>query len=377
MNNKLFLGNAPIPKFSSEIGKLLEETLLEFKARRVLIISGENTFNLSGFKQDWYSINSKFEWIRWSEFKENPNIDDLNEGLSIAKQFKPDAVIGVGGGSALDQAKLIAMLTYVDKNAINALLREPNKIVNRQIKLILIPTTAGSGSEATHFSVLYIQNKKYSIPSKFGYADAILINPHFLFSLSQKQKAVSGIDALSQAIESLWAISATRESEALAKNSLRIIMECLNPFVLNSSNVLAFKMALGSHLAGRAIDISKTTAPHALSYFLTTNKGISHGHAVGLTIGQFIDFHNKQESKSPKLMEAMAYINNALGLHKNLTGTIFFRNLLNSFGLPSTLTEVGLSESDEFMSFIESSDAERLSNNPVQLNKESLFSLLK
>ena len=112
-------------------------------------------------------------------------------------------MIAIGGGSVMDIGKLIAYLSECKIKDIESI-QEFSKKGIRKIPLMCIPTTAGSGAESTHFSVLYYKDKKYSIANSSMVPDDTILNPIFSFSTSKYQKAVSGLDALSQGIESFW-----------------------------------------------------------------------------------------------------------------------------------------------------------------------------
>ena len=149
-----------------------------------------------------------------------------------------------------------------------------------------MPTTAGSGAETTSNAVIYINKLKYSVESQLLLPDYFLIN-QLIFKNPTKLKSSSGFDAMSQAIESLLSLKSNSKSVIYAKKSLiltnkKLFKFCKKPTFLNSNNML-----LAANLSGKAINISKTTAPHAVSYPFTSIYGINHGHAVSLTLEKF------------------------------------------------------------------------------------------
>ena len=159
-----------------------------------------------------------------------------------------DAFIAVGGGTAIDTAKLVRGLE------------------TPLPPFLAVPTTAGTGAEATRFAVYYDHGVKKSADDvRYLPTDQILI-PEFTATQSAYQRASTEFDAYAQAVESLWAVGATDESRAYAQKALDLMA--------------TGGQMLGSYWAGRAIDISRTTAAHALSYYMTATYGIPHGHAV-------------------------------------------------------------------------------------------------
>ena len=191
------------------------------------------------------------------------------------------------------------------------------------------------------------------------------------------------LDAVTQAIESLWAVGATSASRAWARRALACLLPAIAPFVADADETAARAMTIGSHLAGRAIDLSKTTAAHALSYALTKRYGVSHGHAVGLTLGAFLAAHDP--AAAPRLRPgvdpaahaaAMADIYHLLGVSDGRAARTRFEALMRQIGLPTSLSEVGVTTAAERVALAESVNPERLGNNPVDFTRSELIGLL-
>src|SRR5690606_8756774 len=263
-------------------------------------------------------------------------------------------------------------------------IRAGESVTRRRLGLHFVPTTSGSGSEATHFAVVYIGQEKFSVAGPALYADSVTLDPGLTLSGSAYQRATSGIDAVCQAIESLWAKGGTNTSRRLARHALRLLLAYIEPFVAEADPQAAKGMAIGSHLAGRAIDISKTTAAHALSYALTKGYGVSHGHAVALTLGQFIRAH--AEAKAEDLQsgiserrhqEAMAAILKSLGARDAAEARDRFTALLARLGLVSRLRDIGLTNAEARRSVAQSVNVERLGNNPMVFTMAGLEAVLE
>jgi alcohol dehydrogenase class IV len=310
---------------------------------------------------------------RWSEFAPNTDAADLARGLAIVDEFGPDLVLAVGGGSAMDMAKLLTGFAGItDPAKLHEAIRSGDRIAHREPGLVLVPTTSGSGSEATHFAVVYIGDDKYSVSGDPLRPDAVILDPALTRSGSRYQKATSGIDAIAQAIESLWAVDATDQSRRWARHALRLLLPAIEPFVATGDEASARAMAIGSHLAGRAIDISRTTAAHALSYAITKRYGVSHGHAVGLTLGAFIEAH----AAVPSLRPVIGEILHRLGGTDGRSGRERFRALLDRLGLTSRLSDVGCTTSEQRRRLAAAVNVERMGNNPVRFDEARLVSLL-
>jgi len=183
--------------------------------------------------------------------------------------FQPDMIIGVGGGSVMDMAKLLcAFAGTTDMLAdLKSVVETGYRQERRAPHLVLVPTTAGSGSEATHFAVVYAGGTKHSVASPSLRADFVVLDPNLAVSGSAYQKATSGIDAVCQAIESIWAVGSTADSRRVAVRALTMLIPAIPSSVAGNEQV-ADDVTEGSYLAGRAIDLSKPQGPmqcHMLS----------------------------------------------------------------------------------------------------------------
>ncbi|ADD45293.1 phosphonoacetaldehyde reductase [Stackebrandtia nassauensis] len=352
--------------------------------KRAVLICGQHAFDASGANRCLDELTKVAEVRRWSEFHPNTDAADLIHGLRVVEEFKPDLVLGVGGGSAMDMAKLLcAYQGITDAEQLHAAIRTGAAITERRLKLVLAPTTSGSGSEATHFAVVYIGNDKYSIAGPAMLPDTVILDPKLTLTASPYQRATSGIDALAQATESLWASGASDASRGFARAAIDLLVPALPEFVNNPSSEVAGRMAQGSHLAGRAIDVSKTTAAHALSYGFTKSYGVSHGHAVALTLGAFIEAHakatpdNLQPSVDPAThAEGMRTLLAAFGAADAADARARFDAIAEECGLPLKLAEHGITTREQVADLASRVNVERLGNNPVVFTKEQLTELV-
>jgi alcohol dehydrogenase class IV len=301
----------------------------------------------------------------------------------MVEDFRPDLVLGVGGGSALDTAKLLcAFAGLTDPAKLAAAVRAGDRITGRDARLVLVPTTSGSGSEATHFAVVYLGEEKFSVAGDPLRPDVAILDPALSLSGSAYQRATSGIDAVAQAIESLWAVGATDRSRRWARHALRLLLPAIESYVNQPTAAAARAMAIGSHLAGRAIDISKTTAAHALSYAITKRYGVSHGHAVALTLGGFIEAHaeppagSMQPGVDPSAhRRAIAEILHRLGAADGAGARERFQALLARLGLAPRLSQAGVTTVESRRALVRAVNAERLGNNPVRFDQAGLAAI--
>jgi len=368
-------------------------------AGRVLLVCGARSFEASGAARMLPALTEVAQVRRWSEFAPNPDAADLRQGLAIAEEFAPDLVLGVGGGSALDMAKLLcAFRGLTDEAKLREAIRSGEAVTAREVSLVLAPTTSGSGSEATHFAVVYIGDHKYSVAGPAMRPDVVMLDPALTLSGSPYQRATSGIDAVAQAIESLWAVGATDRSRHWAGRALGLMLPAIEAYVTAPAGPpgeagarvpdagagvpdAARAMAIGSHLAGRAIDISRTTGAHALSYAITKRYGVSHGHAVALTLGAFIEAHAAAPAAALQVdparhQQAVREIVRRLGAADGAGARARFNELLARLGLTTSLHEVGARTPQQRREIAEAVNAQRLGNNPVRFTPRELAQLV-
>ena len=265
--------------------------------KKIFLLCGKNSFVNSGaenlFSRNIDKNNIKF----FFKISKIPNLDELIEIIKEIKIFKPDLILAVGGGAIIDYAK-IANLVDDRPDIANLIINYSYPLKNKNAKLAVIPTTAGSGAEVTSNAVIYVDDIKYSFESELLIPDYFFLVPEFLISAPYNIKASSGFDALAQALESLVSKKSNSESIDYALKSIKISLDSFVSFLNNPNLKNASEMSIASNLAGKAISISKTTAPHATSYPFTSLFNISHGHAVSLFFENFFKFNYDNLDKS-------------------------------------------------------------------------------
>ncbi|MEN3041995.1 MAG: iron-containing alcohol dehydrogenase [Fervidobacterium sp.] len=221
----------------------------------------------------------------FSEVEPNPSCELINKIVGLYKHENIDCVIGIGGGSSLDTAKAVSSLLKSGGNITDYLLG-PDKFSSRT-NLVLIPTTAGTGSEVTNVGVYTYQGLKKPMTSDTFWADVSIVDPELTYSMPVRVTASTGLDALTHALESYWAKSSQPYTEGLALVALKIILENLKSSI-NGEKIARNNMALAATIAGIAFSQTRTTAAHAISFPLTSFYGIEHGVAVALTLPKLI-----------------------------------------------------------------------------------------
>ena len=277
----------------------------------IVLVTGRSSYASCGAERFFSPFLEGRRVTHLTTVGENPRAEDVAE-KRLALPAKVDGFIAVGGGTAMDTAKL---LRGIDGDLPPCL---------------AVPTTAGTGAEATRFAVYYDHGVKKSADDvRYLSTDQLLI-PEFAATQTPYQKASTEFDAYAQAVESLWAVGATEESCGYARKALDLIARR--------------EQMLGSYWAGRAIDISRTTAAHALSYYMTATYGIPHGHAVYMMF---------------------PYVCRANG-HPE-----FIREVPELQGLRDFAEERGLDWERLVGDILENVNPQRLANNPKPISRES------
>ncbi|MFN7289654.1 MAG: phosphonoacetaldehyde reductase [Pirellula sp.] len=360
----------------------LENCIRELSSRSLFFVVDDSAYQKCGGMAVVESMLSRFPLARFSGFEPNPKLSDIEKGIALFRDFSPDLVVALGGGSAIDIGKLIGLLANQSSSP-RDLITGIAPIQSCATPMIAIPTTSGTGSEVTHFSVAYVGGDTYSLAHPSSLPDVALVDPALTENLPREITAATGLDAFCQAIESIWAVGSTYQSRHYAKQALRLVWNNLPIAVKNPTIESRLAMSQGSHLAGKAINIGKTTSSHALSYFVTSRYGIPHGIAVALTISDMLAFNANvsavdcADSRGVNFVkERINEIVTALDCDTVEHACDVIRDFIRSIGCPSSYFEAGIREKWEILQIVESVNIERMSNNPRSSSAEALVQLL-
>jgi alcohol dehydrogenase class IV len=355
----------------------LEKFISDRLFKKIFIIAGNNSFIQSGLKQFFSNLTHK----NISYFFKKEPIPKYYELIQIVKNIetlKPDLIIAAGGGSVIDYAK-IANVLDISKNPKEEIITSNYKLLTNSRKLLAIPTTAGSGAEVTANAVIYVDNKKYSIEDKLIKPNYFFLIPDFVKNASNKIKSSAGFDAISQGIESLFSKKSNAESVEHAKNSLKISINYYLKFLKEPNNDNTCAMLFASNLAGKAISISKTTAPHAVSYPFTSFYNISHGHAVSLTLSKFINFNFINQEKADCKFDLSERYKILFDITKttNINDLeLFIEKILVEAKLENNFEKLGININNSIDKILDDVNDQRLLNNPVKVDRAILKSIL-
>ncbi len=349
---------------------------------KLMIVHGPNSYALSGAEHFFLDLGKSLICTHFSDFTPNPKFDDAVRGANLFLDAKCDAILAVGGGSVIDIAKIINVF-QAHPNNWRSLALGDKKVCEALKPLVAVPTTAGSGSEATHFAVVYVDGVKYSIADKTMLPDMSILNPLFISGLEGRNLWSPAFDALCQSIESYWSASATSTSLKSSYEALQLlwstVLQAPRLSASDKSNLL-----VAANLAGKAINETKTTAPHALSYFLSSKYRIPHGNAVGIFMKPFFSFNFEMAARgninclsSATLEKRMKEILSLMDCETPDEAEQAWQKAMERCGLCINLRDAGLQSEDEIKEIVKSANVERLGNHPVKLTQETLSKLVK
>jgi alcohol dehydrogenase class IV len=352
MEQRTYIGG----NFINNLQNLLENNA----SKKIFLVRSKTSYKTCGAEDFINKIISELDCtvLEFSNFSDNPKYEDMLKGIELLENFDADIIVAVGGGSAMDMSKLIRFFFSYQGDVTGKVFQKSN---NKILPLIAIPTTAGTGAEATHFSVLYKDKVKYSVEHDDMLPDYAIIYPLFTYNNPKYLTACTGFDALAQAIEAYWNKNATDESDSYAEKAISMIWNNLPIVVNNPNNQLRDKISEGAYWAGRAINITKTTAPHAFSYPFTTYYNYPHGHAVAITFPFFMKLNcSNNNEKSIKLLSLLGYNSND-DLEKRML------NYIDTIGL-----RLKKDDSIDIDFVLGQVNLERLKNNPEDVDIHAL-----
>lgn len=340
------------------------------------LLQGKKSYSKCGAKDKLLPILKSYNFTRFYDFEENPKIEDVEKGVDVFNKYKCDLIIAVGGGSVIDIAKLVNFFNKKSKPFTSLFKSFLNK--EDRHPFVAIPTTAGAGSEATHFAVVYVNKLKYSIADNNLLPEMVLIDDSFLKSQPKYQMTVSGLDAFCQGIESFWCVNSNEESLEFSRKAIGYIWNNLKK-AINGQDVLS-DIAKAAYFAGRAINITKTTGPHSLSYGFTTNYGISHGHAVSLFLPFFINFHKNVDKENCNDSRGHLFVIKQMREIADILSVNFFDleheiiNFFNELQIEINFNNLDINK-EGFKKAIQGLNQDRLKNNPRFLSKEQIIDI--
>ncbi|MCD7723093.1 MAG: phosphonoacetaldehyde reductase [Clostridiales bacterium] len=327
----------------------------------------------SSFKktQEYEYLCSNFNLTVWDKVRPNPRYEDMLSAAQLFRLNGCDFIIGAGGGSVIDSAKMIKLLaTNEFENALEMPMQANG------IKLLAVPTTSGTGSEATRYSIFYVnENVKHSIAHSDFLPDFVILDEKFIKTVPPYQRRCTCLDALCHAIESYWNTKSNAESKEYAKKAIELFTKHKNSYINNEDSGNKGMLA-ASYYAGKAINITSTTAAHAMCYNITMNCSTAHGHSVALVLAAQWKYMNENNSKlndsrgGEYLLKTFDEIAHLLGGKNSAEGAAIFSALISEFRLDTPSISA-----PQLAAFSHNVNMPKLVNNPTALNQKDVFNI--
>lgn len=372
-----------VPNIIAGLGTIreLHQILQKGKYVRVLLVTDQGMIAQNLHEEVLYIINEAgLDYAIYADVQADPPEHIIADAISFARQEQIDVVIGFGGGSSLDVAKIIAVLSHPQQTQCLNELYGIDQVEGPRLPLILIPTTAGTGSEVTPISIVTTgETTKTGIVSPLLFADIAILDASFTRGLPKHITAATGIDAMVHAIEAYTSkIKKNPYSDMLAKQALKLLNNNLTRVLEDGDDLEARQnMLVGSMLAGQAFANAPVGAVHALAYPLGGHFHLSHGHSNAIVLTEVLKF-NALAAKQ-KYAELMTWLDpHSKGCHDGLTDLFIdhFNNHLQRSGLPLKLAQLDI---PEHILMILAEDAMKqtrlLQNNPRAMTVEDALQI--
>lgn len=350
----------------------LPDLVGELPGRRVMLITGQAIMRELGILDDVRTLLADRSLAVYEGVEPNPQLGQAQDAIDFAIKHEAEIILGIGGGSALDTAKVVAC-ALPNGGAVMPLLNRERAQVAVSLPTIMVPTTAGTGSEVTRWATLWDleAKKKYSLEGMGMYPTHALLDPALTLTLPPEFTAATGADALSHAMEAYWNRNANPVSDVYALDAVRRIFEVL-PAVMNDPANLERRsaMLLASLMAGLAFSNTKTAAAHSLSYPMTLHFGVIHGQASSITLPALLRF-NAEAS-----LDRMNQLARALGGSSVDNGARRIQVLLQRIGLKTSLSELGIDAAGIELCVREGYTPDRAGHNLRDLTADGLREVL-
>ena len=338
-------------KFGAGTLDLLADLAKELGKSKGYIISGPHLNKIGMVAKCRKALkNAGMESECFTETEGNPSTDTVVKATEGFKKSKADFIVAFGGGSPLDVAKAVAVLATYGGNIVDY--EGAGKVMGPVVPMIAIPTTAGTGSEVTAFSVItdHSRNYKLTVVSNYLLPAYVILDPDLIATVPANTAAACGIDAMVHALEAYISKAASPFSDIFAREALRLIGGSIRDYVADRSNPAACEsMMVGSLFAGIAFSHARLGNVHAMSHPVSAYFDVPHGVANAILLPTVVDF-NKDAADPEKYRYIYGCISKDMGADINFTPDMLateIRMLNYELGILPTLSDIGVT-SDKF-----------------------------
>ena len=350
---------------------------------RILFITDKGLMSLGLTKPTIEELKKMGSVEIFGEVESDPSQKTLLKAIEIGKKFKATGVVGFGGGSSMDVAKLVALILGSNED-----LEQAWGVANAKgprLPLVLVPTTAGTGSEVTPVAIITVgEEEKKGVSSSIILPDLAILDPELTLGLPARTTAATGIDAMVHAIEAYASTNKNNNliSKMIAIEALKLLGKSIETAVLDGSNLEGRgNMLIGSMLAGKAFANSPVAAVHALAYPIGGTFHVSHGLSNSLVLPYVLRF-NSVDAKAAKYYSELAqYVFPDLDINKGTQAVCAefistLEDLSKRLGLPQKLREVNIpNEACKKMASDAMKQTRLLVNNPREVTETDAFNI--
>ncbi len=340
-------------------------------SKKIFILTGKNIIKK---KEVDIFLKYSFQKKKIKVYKKKkflPDINELKKIVSEIKKFKPDLIIAIGGGGVIDYSKIANGIAH---------LRNVDNIFNRKVqfkkytKLIVIPTTAGSGAEVTPGAVLYKNKIKYNFKDKNLIPDNYYLIPEFIMGTNRNLKSSGLFDSFSQSIESLISFKSNKLSQKNSLISINLILRHYKKFLNYDDYITTKKMQIAANFSGKSISLTATGAPHALSYYLSSSFGLYHGNSVIVYLPVVLEYNIRNidildKIKKKRFSFRLKLLRKVFGVKSNLEIIKKINSMIKYSKINIRLNKKLLDEKKQKKSI----KIERLKNNPIPISYNQIL----
>lgn len=325
-------------------------TYVKSLGNKALIVTGKSSAKRAGYLDLVTKSLEKegIDWVLFDEIEPNPLTTTIDRGISFARQNKVDVVVGLGGGSAMDSAKCIAFGVKREGSIANYFGPQP---ASEALPIVLITTTAGTGSEANSFAVMTNPEThvKRALSSPSTYAKISIIDPELMLTVPQKVTASTGIDVFFHSMESYLSKKSHPVSKPLSLEGMRLVVENLQGAYEDGNNIeYRERMAWANTIAGIAINLAGNCGIHGLGHPISAYYDIPHGETLAAVSLAFLRFSISEASeKLTEVAKILGVQTGGLSSVKAAEKAVeALETFLKNINLPTKISAFGITEND-------------------------------
>ena len=371
--------------FGNQTSKNSTDQIINLLGKKIFVISDKGLINLGLLEPTIKKLKVNSNIKIFDSVESDPSKSTLLKAFNEAKEFNATGCLGFGGGSSMDVAKLVSLL--LGSNQDIETIWGVNNAIGPRLPLVLIPTTAGTGSEVTPISIITMDDKeKKGVSSKYILPDLAILDPLLTINLPANITASTGVDAMVHAIEAFTSVNPNNNpiSKMLSIEALKLLGSSIEVAVSDGKNIKArSNMLLGSMLAGKAFANSPVAAVHALAYPIGGLFNISHGLSNSLVLPYVLKFNSLNEEARKNYAYLAPYVFKNLENNKNDEKLCnhfidLIENLSKKLKLPYRLRDLGIpEEACNSMAKEAMKQTRLLVNNPRKIEESDAFNIYK